>query len=62
MKQQTKTNFVMWVPAYRSFLTSFYNNGLSHCGGTGWSRTTVLGFSDRRANRVRHRPILNWDN
>ena len=28
-------------------------------GGTGWSRTTVLGFSDRRANRVRHRPILS---
>ena len=32
MKQQTKTNFVMWVPAYRSFLTSFYNSDLSHCG------------------------------
>ena len=26
-------------------------------GGQGWSRTTVLGFSDRRANRVRHLPI-----
>lgn len=32
MKQQTKTNFVMWVPAYRSFLASFYNSGLPHCG------------------------------
>ena len=27
-------------------------------GGKGWSRTTVLGFSDRRANRVRHLPIF----
>ena len=26
-------------------------------GGQGWSRTTVLGYSDRRANRVRHLPI-----
>ena len=27
-------------------------------GGQRWSRTTVLGFSDRRANRVRHLPIF----
>lgn len=31
---------------------------LSPYGGQRWSRTTVLGFSDRRANRVRHLPIL----
>ena len=60
MKQQDKKNcLVMWVPAYWSFLRSFYNSGFSHYGGTGWSRTTVLGFSDRRANRVRHRPIFS---
>ena len=44
MKQQTKTNFVMWVPAYRSFLASFYNSGLPHCGAWRWSRTTTRRF------------------
>ena len=33
MKQQDKKNcLVMWVPAYWSFLRSFYNSGFSHCG------------------------------
>ena len=44
MKQQTKTNFVMWVPAYRSFLRSFYNSGFSHCGAWRWSRTITRRF------------------
>ena len=44
MKQQTKTNFVMWVPAYRSFLASFYNSGLPHCGAWRWSRTITRRF------------------
>ena len=30
---------------------------VAYYGGPGWSRTSVLGFSVRRANRVRHRPI-----
>ena len=33
MKQQDKKNcLVMWVPAYWSFLRSFYNSDFSHCG------------------------------
>ena len=36
MKQQDKKNcLMMWVPAYWSFLRSFYNSGFSHYGAPG---------------------------
>ena len=36
MKQQDKKLFeMMWVPAYWSFLRSFYNSDFSHCGAPG---------------------------
>ena len=42
MKQQDKKNcLVMWVPAYWSFLRSFYNSDFSHCGGDNWNRTNL---------------------
>ena len=45
MKQQDKKNcLMMWVPAYWSFLRSFYNSGFSHYGAWRWSRTTTRRF------------------
>ena len=47
----------MWIPDVGLFDRVFNKESpIRLYGGPGWSRTNVLGFSVRRANRVRHRP------
>ena len=61
LKPDSEFSYVMWIPVVGLFDRVFNKQSpIRLYGGPGWSRTNVLGFSVRRANRVRHRPIFDF--